>query len=252
MPSEWGNSYTIPVFKGKGDAMLCGKYRGGRLLEHGMKLWEKILERRLRELIEIDENQFGFQQGKSTTDAILVVRHLQEKYGEKRKLYHVFVDLEKAFDRVPREMIVWALRRQKVPENLIILVMALYENTRRRVKSPAGLSEEFSIEVGVHQGSALSPLLFIAVMQEATKEERGENLKEVLYADDLALMAETEGEVVERLSAWKRGMETRGLKVNMEKTKMMVLGKKPAAPPRKRKVLVWMLWQRGGTKLSSV
>ena len=186
MPSEWDNSYTIPVFKGKGDALLCGKYRGVRLLEHGMKLWEKILERRLKEVIEIDENQFGFQQGKSTTDAILVVRQLQEKYGEKRKLYHVFVDLEKAFDRVPREMIVWALRRQKVPENLIILVLALYENTRSRVKSLAGLSEEFSIEVGVNQGSALSPL----VMQEATKEERGENLKELLYADDLVLMAD--------------------------------------------------------------
>ena len=94
--------------------------------------------------------------------------------------------------------------------------MALYENTRRRVKSPAGLSEEFSIEMGVHQGSTLSPLLFIVVMQEATKEERGENLKELLYADDLVLMAETEEEVVERFSAWKRGIEKRGLKVNMK------------------------------------
>jgi len=148
----------------------------------------------------------------------------------KRKLYHVFVDLEKVFDRVPREMIVWALRRQKVPENSIILVMALYENERSRVKSPAGLSEEFSIEVGVHQGSVLSPLLFIVVMQEATKEERGENLKELLYADDLVLMAETEEEVMERFSAWKRGMEKRGLKVNMEKTKMMVHRRKPAVP----------------------
>ena len=150
---------------------------------------------------------------------------------KKRKLYHVFVDLEKAFDRVPREVIVWALRRQKVPENLIKLVMALYENSRSRVKTPAGISEEFNIGVGVHQGSALSPLLFIVVIQEATKEERGENLKELLYADDLVLMAETEEEVVEKFRAWKRGMEKRGLKVNMEKTKMMVLGRKPAVTP---------------------
>ena len=89
------------------------------------------------------------------------------------------------------------------------------------MKSPAELSEEFSIEVGVHQGSALSQLLFIVVIQEATKEERGENQKELLYVDDLVLMAETEEEVVERFSAWKRGME---------KTKMMVLGRKPAVP----------------------
>ena len=85
MPSECGNSYTIPVFKGKGDALLCGKYRGVWLLEHGMKLWEKILERRLREVINIDENQFGFQQGKSTTDTTFVVRQLQEKNMVKRR-----------------------------------------------------------------------------------------------------------------------------------------------------------------------
>ena len=63
----------------------------------------------------------------------------------------------------------------------------------------------FSIEVRVHQGSALSPLLFIVVMQEATKEERGENLKELLYADDRVLMAEVEEEVVERFSGSVHG-----------------------------------------------
>ncbi len=231
VPEEWGSSFTIPVYKGKGDSLLCGKYRGIRLLEHGMKVWEKILEKRLREMIEIDESQFGFQQGKSTIDAIFVMRQLQEKYGaKKRKLYHIFVDLEKAFDRVPREAIVWALRRQNIPEKLIKLVMALYMNSRSKVKTAAGVSEELNIGVGVHQGSALSPLLFIVVMQEVTKEERGEGLMELLYADDLVLMAETEEEVMDRFSAWKRRMERRGMKVNMEKTKMMVLGRKPAVP----------------------
>ncbi len=49
----WGSSYTIPIYKGKGDALLCGKYREVRLLGHGMKLWEKILERRLRDIVKI-------------------------------------------------------------------------------------------------------------------------------------------------------------------------------------------------------
>ena len=104
IPEEWEDSYTIPIFKGKGDALLCSKYRGVRLLEHPMKMWEKILEERLRKIVNIDQSQFGFQQGKATTDAIFIIRQLQEKYtAKKRKLYHVFVDLEKAFDRVPRE-----------------------------------------------------------------------------------------------------------------------------------------------------
>ncbi len=78
---------------------------------------------------------------------------------------------------------------------------ALYENSMSKVKSPAGISEEFSIRVGVHQGSALSPLLFIVVMQEATKEVRREGLKELLYANDLVLMAESEEKAVKKFRA---------------------------------------------------
>ncbi len=58
---------------------MCGKYRGVGLLEHGMKLWEKILERRLRDIVKIEDIQFGFQQEKSTTDAIFVMRQIQER-----------------------------------------------------------------------------------------------------------------------------------------------------------------------------
>ena len=63
---QWGESYTNTIYKGKGDALMCDKYREVRLMEHSMKVWEKILEGRLREIVEIDENQFGFQQRKST------------------------------------------------------------------------------------------------------------------------------------------------------------------------------------------
>ncbi len=58
----------------------------------------------------------------------------------RKKMYHVFVDLEKAFDRVPREVIAWALRRQMVSERLIKLVMALYENSTSKVKASARIS----------------------------------------------------------------------------------------------------------------
>ena len=68
-------------------------------MEHNMKVWEKILEGRLIEIVEIDENQFGFQQGKSTVDAIFVMRQLQERYGwGKKELFHIFVDLKNAVD----------------------------------------------------------------------------------------------------------------------------------------------------------
>ena len=77
--------------KGKGDALECGKYRGVRLLDIGVKLFEKVLEERLRKLIKVDGRQFGYCPGRSTTDAIFIMKQLQEKFSEKKKkLYLVF------------------------------------------------------------------------------------------------------------------------------------------------------------------
>ena len=104
--------------------------------------------------------------------------------------------------------------------------MMLYTNSKSRVRVAGGLSEEFPINVGVHQGSALSPLLFILVMDEATKECRGDEMWELLYADDLVLTAETKEEAEQKFLDWRQAMARRGMKVNVAKTKVMVTGKK--------------------------
>ena len=73
---------------------------------NGMKVVERIFEHRIRQQIVIDDMQFGFMKGKGTTDAIFMARQMQENFGVKgKKLYVGFVDLEKAFERVPREVI---------------------------------------------------------------------------------------------------------------------------------------------------
>ena len=219
------------IFKGKGDPLDCMKYKGLRLFEHSMKIFEKLLDDKIRRIVEIGDCQFGFRKCKSCTDAIFITRTLQAKYLEKkRKLYHVFVDLEKAFDRIPRKAITWALRRQGVPERLIRLVMMLYNGSRSRIRVAGGLSDEFEIGVGVHQGSVLSPLLFILIMEEATKSCASGGPWELLYADDLVLTAESKTELERKFREWKSHMEDRGLKVNIEKTKFMITGDDEAEP----------------------
>ena len=77
-------------------------------MSHTMKLYERIIERRVRGETLVGDEQFGFMPGRSTTDAIFALRQLLEKYGEKqRELHLIFIDLEKAYDRVPRQE-VWA------------------------------------------------------------------------------------------------------------------------------------------------
>ena len=105
MPDEWKTSVIVPIFKGKGDVMSCGSCTGVKLLEHAMKIVERVLERRIRTLVNLNKMQFGFMPGKGTVDAIFIVWRMQEKYQKKdKKLYMCFVDIEKAFDRVPRKV----------------------------------------------------------------------------------------------------------------------------------------------------
>ena len=87
---------------------------------------ERVIERRVRNVVKIDSMQFGFMAGKSTTDAIFIVRQLQEKYlARNKELWMAFADLEKAFDSVPREVVWWALRCLGVDEWIVSVTRTL-------------------------------------------------------------------------------------------------------------------------------
>ena len=160
----WRKSRMVPIYKGKGDILECNNYRGIKLMCHSTKLWERLIEARLRQITSIDNTQYGFRPGKSTTEPIFILRILQEKHREMNKELHmVFVDLEKAYNRVPRELIWWCLRKKGVPEGMLRLYK-ICTMTARLVSTRTGDTEYFHVGVGLHQGSSLSPLLFILIM----------------------------------------------------------------------------------------
>ena len=164
---------------------------------------------------------------KSTTDAIFALRMLAEKYREsQRELHCAFVDLEKAYDRAPREELWYCMRKSGVTEKYVRVVQDMYGSCKTVVRCAMGVTEEFRVEVGLHQGSALSPFLFAIVMDRLTYEVRQESPWTMMFADDIVICDESSEQVEENLERWRYALERRGMKVSRSKTEYMCVNER--------------------------
>ena len=135
MPDEW-RSILVPIYKNKGDIQSCTNYQGIKLMSHTMKLWERVIEHRLRAIMWVFINQFDFMPGRSTMEAIFLIRQVMERYRKKKKkdLHMVFIDLEKTYDKIPKNIMWWALDKHKVPTKYVGLIKDMYNNVVTRVR----------------------------------------------------------------------------------------------------------------------
>ena len=118
-----------------------------------------------------------------------------------------------------------SLRKRRVPEKLVRLVKATYKKATTVVRTAHGKTGQFEIKVGLHQGSGLSPFLFTIVLDKISEECRNGLLWELLFADDLAIIIDSEEHLQRRWLKRQIGMESKGLKVNTGKTEVMVSGR---------------------------
>jgi len=120
-------------------------------------------------------------------------------------------------------------RKFGVEEWLLSAVMSMYTGAKTVVRTVYGNNNGSDVIVSMHQGSALSPLLFVIVMEALSREFRVALPWELLYTNDLVVIAETEDDVIKRLNEWKDKVENRGMRVNMNKTKVMIREEWPQA-----------------------
>ena len=119
-------SSLVQIFKGKGNPLNPNSYRGIKLLEDTFKLFEKMLDRRLSEVVDIDKMQCVYARERDCWCCVCSEETYWKIPGQK---FFVFVDLEKAFDRVPREVTHFDLRQKGVPEYLVDSVMSLQKDS---------------------------------------------------------------------------------------------------------------------------
>ncbi|KAK3518329.1 hypothetical protein QTP86_018784, partial [Hemibagrus guttatus] len=148
-----------------------------------------------------------------------------ERDGQ-RALHCVFVDSEKAYDRVPREELWYCMRKSGVAEKYVRVVQDMYERSLTVVRCAVGQTEEFKVEVGLHQGSALSPFLFAIVMDQLSEEVRQESSWMMMFADDIVICSESREQVEENLERWRFALERRGMKVSRSKTEYMCVNER--------------------------
>ncbi|KAK3544159.1 hypothetical protein QTP86_003945 [Hemibagrus guttatus] len=135
-------------------------------------------------------------------------------------------NLEKAYDRVPREELWYCMRKSGVAEKYVRVVQDMYERSRTVVRCAVGQTEEFKVEVGLHQGSALSPFLFAIVMDQLSEEVRQESPWTMMFADDIVICSESREQVEENLESWRFALERRGMKVSRSKTEYMCVNER--------------------------
>jgi Reverse transcriptase (RNA-dependent DNA polymerase) len=231
IPKEWGQGIIVPLFK-KGDKKCAGNYRGVTLMCQCAKLFEKVLEFRLKTVVEANlrEEQYGFRGGRSTTDAIFAIRQVMERKWEEGKEVHLtFLDLEKAYDRLPRERVWASLKKKGVERGLRDRIMCTYESSESCVQTQLGKSKWFQVKDGLRQGSVLSPCLFVIVMDEILRRvepnEDGDT-RTLIYADDVAVWGDSSAEVQSKIDRWSEITEEFGLKISVEKSESLIMEKK--------------------------
>ena len=197
----------------------------------------KILQARLQQYVsyELPDVQAGFRKGRGTRDQIANIRWITKKAREFQKnIYFCFIDYAKSFDYVDHNKLWKILKEMGIPDHLTYLLRNLYAGQEATVRTGHGTTDWFQIGKGVRQGCLLSPCLFnlyaeYTMRNVGLKEAQagikfaGRNINNLRYADDTTLMAEIE-ELKSVLMTVKEKSEKVGLKLNIQKTKIMTSG----------------------------
>lgn len=228
-------SVIFPIHK-KGDINAVGNYRGISFMNCIAKLLLGMINNRITEwtnrLQVLNEFQAGFRKGYSTIDNVFnLVSIINLKLAERKKVYSFFVDFKAAFDRVPRQQLIYKMHTIGLSSKIVDFIAKVYKNTKSTIWNGKELSGYFETKCGVKQGCLLSPLLFALYLNDLHDALGGGlyidnlNVRLLMYADDIVLISDDKDILQKMINNLAEYCDLWGMEVNKDKSEVMVFRK---------------------------
>ena len=225
-PVSWCVSRLVLIFK-SGNKMLCGNYRGISIMDTLAKIYDTLILNRLTLWCNIHKCQAGAQKKRSCIEQILTLRLLCDyAIFKKVKLYVLFVDFSKAYDRVPRSKMLSVLRESGCGKRMLMAIRAMYSCTKHILKSAV-----ISASIGVRQGAPTSCILFIMYIDRMVRMLHEAVVSDVflgslsvlLLMDDAVILATNRTMCIKKLEVLRKYCNEYGMVINESKTKFFVV-----------------------------
>ena len=239
-PKSWNINTLTPLHK-KGSIHVRENYRGIAVSNCIAKLFLTIIHNRLSKFAAshdiIPPNQIGYRKGSRTTDHILTLKNIIDKYinaGTRKHLFACFVDFKAAFDSVWREGLFYKMLHMGIGGNLLNLLRNMYDKVMYSVKIDGKISKPFLSRVGVKQGCVLSPLLFNMFISDLPDIFTADcdpvtvnslSTNSLLFADDLVMLSESAEGLQNCIDKLEGYCNKWGLCINQSKTKVIIFNK---------------------------
>lgn len=258
VPTKDHFSHQAPLFKNKGSPTDLNNYRGINLINDSSKIVTRIVAHRLLRALEdrqaLCKEQAGFRSHEEAVAQFVTFYEVVRRRKIKgRSTYAVFVDFQKAFDRVHHAAMFYKLRKIGVDGPILDLIMDIYKTSKCRIRLDGHLSEAFDIERGTRQGCPLSPILFNIFINDLVDDLRHEGvgvpigeggrdelrIKSLLFADDLLGLCDSDEEVKVFLNSLSEWAQKWDLPIGSSKCGVMWLGNHKTVPkddPRRKVV----------------
>ena len=225
---HWGYSKLVVLFK-SGDRMVCGNYRGISIMDTLSKIYDILLLNRLKLWFSVDKCQAGAQRKRGCIEQILSLRLLIDLViFKKKKLYVMFVDFSKAYDRVPRGKMISYLKELGCGKRMLYAIRNMYSNTKNVLRTAV-----INSSVGVRQGAPTSCLLFVIYMNKMVKMLKDAipvdnflgNLHMLLLMDDTVIVATSREMCIKKFDIMMNYCNEYGMQLNDKKSKFFVINK---------------------------